>query len=760
MGLFSNKKKYTVNLTVQKLFEKEQIPDSARQGIIKGIMGNGNILDNMLEEMAGSMGVRANSALSWAKKNDYYFGIPTSTVKSNVDARTVVMSVIANNEGQEITPVYYTMAPMNSFHYAWTWLVNTHGYNAQTNELVGLFASTGFRCYLKDMVATYTKASYDFMVETNDLGMVEQLGPPPNSGYTPSNPFTSLAGIGAFNKEPLYEVSSVAVEDYVTITYEFEHAPGQFTVRGLTLPLTAVDLTTDFHQVRYKKADGKTGFFTYQQGSGTYPIIDQVFNLDFNDLGTYYPWVYFHVNEQQVSRMPDNKAYTDSKRICNYMGVDYDMLDEKVHEDPNIDDVAQSMLFFALNPGEKDPACVEYLFKHFNVLYENGNSKPPGTKANDLEEKFFAYTTSPSQVQAIRDKFFSMNFQFSGIAKQRKPGSIGKKGTYKSEYAVVGQNDQSFLTNDAFGVGARAVTGGQPAWIYRHQVTDTMFDEVAVYGLRADFNIHRKKGFGAGATDAGMLIPIDRAIMRTVSLRSKEQVLCTGMTFLVSTVIITTTPWYASGPFKIIMLVVALVITIFTAGAAWQSIVAAAALGTVALAITILSLIISSLVIQFGVKLFVKKFGPQVAIIAAVAAMAVGAYGASSNATWGETLISIGTNLATQANSAYQDIVSDIMKDIADFELYAKGEFDSLQDRKEQLGLSGQNVGLEPLEMVYRVPDIRIGEAPNDLYNRTVHSGNIGVTSYDLVEFYVDTKLTLPTLADNHQEEEDDGMAI
>lgn len=760
MGLFSNKKKYTVNLTVQKLFEPSQIPDSARQGIIRGVMTGDSLTENMLEELAGSIGVRANSALAWAKKNDYFFGVPTSTTKSNVDARQTVLNVIATNVGQSIKPVYYTMAPMNSFHYAWTWLVNTHGYNAATNEIVGLFASTGAKCYLKDMIATYTKESYDFMVETNDMGMLEQFAPSPSSGYLPSAPFNLIAGIGQYAEQPTYEVSSVAVEDYVTITYEFESSPGVYTTRGLTLPLTPIDLATDYHQVRYVKADGKTGFFTYQQGSGTYPIIDQVFAIAFNDLGTFYPWVYFHVNDERVASMPDITAYRHAKKVCDYVGANFDMLDAKVHEDPNIDDVAQSMLMFAINPGDKTPACMEYLFKHFNVLYETGNTKPPGDKANGLVEEFFAYTTSPSQVHVVHDKYFSMNFQFSGIAKQRKPGKIGKKGTYTSEYAVVGQNDQSFLTNDAFGVGARAVTNGQPAWIYRYQVLDNTFEEVAVYGLRADFNVHRKKGYGAGATDAAMLIPIDRAIMRTVSMRNKEQVLCRGLVFLVSTVIITTTPWYASGAFKIIMLIVALVITIFSAGAAWQSIVAAAALGATALAITILSLIIGTLAVQYGVKLFVRKFGPQIGIIAAVAAMAIGSYGASSNAAWGETLISIGTNLATQSNEMYQDIVNDIMRDIENFQDYAKGMFDNLDDRKEQLGLNGQNVGLEPLEMVYRVPDIRLGEAPNDLYNRTVHSGNIGATSYDLVEFYVDTKLTLPTLADTQNEDVDDGVAI
>lgn len=759
--IFSSKKKVTVNLTVQQLFEPSQIPDSARQGVVKGILNDGNIVNFMLEEIAGSTPVRAASALNWAKKNDYYFGIPGATFKSNIDAKATVLSVIATNIGQTITPVYYTMAPMNSLHYAWTWLVNTYGYSPESNEIVGLHGDQGQKCYLKNMVATYTKESYDFMQETHDTGMVAQLGPPPNSGYTPSNPFTALKelGIGEYNKEPAYEVSAVAVEDYVTVTYEYEQSPGVYVVRGLTLPLTGVDLTTDFHQCRYKRADGKTGFFTYQQGSGTYPIIDMVFNFDFDALGTYYPWSYFRVQNERVFELPDIKAYKDAKKFASYLGVDYDMLDAKIDEDPNVNDIAQSMLMLGLNPGDKDPYAIEYLYKHFNVMFQNGLPAP--TKANTLEEQFHAFTSSPSQVQVIQDKFFSQSLQYSGITRLRKPGKIAGIGEYTSQYINVNQGEAAILLNGPTGVAPAVAPNIQPAWVYRHQVSEAIYEEISVFGLRAYYAIHRKKGYGAGANDEKLLIPLDHETLRTMSMRGKEQVVCRSMHFFVSTVIITQTPWYASSGFKIIMLIVAVVITVISAGSAWQSIVAAAALGATALVITVLSYIVTALIVQYGVKLFVQKFGPKIGIIAAIAAVAIGAYGASTNATWGETLIGISTNLATQSSAAIQEIVNDIVSDIEAFQDYATGMYDSLDDAKKNLGLDGQNIGLEPLEMVYRVPDIRIGESPDTLYNRTVHSGNIGVTCFDLVEGYVDTLLTLPTLADTTMiEGYDDGMAI
>ena len=41
-------------------------------------------------------------------------------------------------------------------------------------------------------------------------------------------------------------------------------------------------------------------------------------------------------------------------------------------------------------------------------------------------------------------------------------------------------------------------------------------------------------------------------------------------------------------------------------------------------------------------------------------------------------------------------------------------------------------------------PMILLGETPDEYYNRTVHSGNIGVRVYETVSKYVKTMLTLP----------------
>lgn len=755
MGLFSSKKKITVNVTVQPVFDEAMIPKSVQAGVLKYILDPDieNLSDSINEELIGCTGTKINAGFGWAKREDYAAGIPTTHVINNIQAKDSVYQVIATNVGQNITPSYYRFGPMNSLHYAWQWLFSAYGYNAETNEIPGLTSETGFKCYLSDMRATYTRESYDFIMETYDAGVLEQLGPSPRSGWTPTNPYTELAplGIGAYAEQPPYDISDTAVDDFVTITYEFEKPDKTIEKRSLNLAITGIS-DEDYHQVRYTKADGKTGFFSYLHGSGTYPTVDLAYLMQYNDLGTFYPWTYFRVQNSRVEPGGQfDQLYKDGKKWCNYIGVNFDTLSDGVHGDNDVDDVAQCILQVAVKPDNQHQAVIEYLFKHFAVLHESSVSQK--VLAATLPEKFLAFSSSPSQAQRIMDRQFAQTLQYSGIARSRHAGSIGKKNTFTSHYGMVPSNAQLIESVNPTEGGTQTVWQEQPAYVYRWQVEDSVYEEIAVFGLRMDYQVHYKKGFGAGAGDPELLIPVDREILRTVSTAKREQVVCRGLHMLVNTVIITKSPWYASSAFKIILLVVAVVITVLSFGTAWQTVVAAAAISTTAAVIAIATLVLQYIVVTVAVKLFVKKFGAKLGFVAAVAAIAVGGYNIATGGSgmWGENLVALGNGLTKEASTEYNNLVTAAYEEMQDFQEWAQGKFDSLQDKKDELGLTQEWHGLTGFDFVGLSPMTVWGESPNDYYSRTVHSGNIGTSAYDMVEFYHSYKLQLPQINETQE---------
>lgn len=758
MGMFSNKTKYIVNTTIANVFEESNIPNSAKAGIVRGILGDTDIQAEMMEELLSSIGVRADTGYMWAKDN-YSLGCPNAGVKNYLSAETLVKQAIESNIGQSVTLQYYRMAPINSMHFAWSVLFSQLGYNASTNEIVGLAASTGGKkCYLYDVVATYRKESYDFLVETSDLGVLDQMGPSPTSGYTPSRPFNVLQGIGQMAAQPSYVVSSVATEDYLTIVYEFEEYPGYFVQRGFTVTLMSMSEPDDYHMARYTTASGNTGFFTYMQGAGTYPLVDQAMVIAHNDLGTYYPWAYYMLEGRDAWRVLTEAQLEEMRQWTSYLGVNYDTIDEAVHQDQDLSDVEQVIQLFGCKPGATTQAELEYLFKHFSILHANSVSQ--WQLAPSLTDKMNAFTSSPTQVQRIQDSQFAMSMQYSGIVKIRRTGVIGRVGEYTGELKQVAQNTQVFASQDGGGMSNGEAVPTQPAYIYRFQVMDTVYEEVAVYNLRMDYEVHRKKGLTAMAGSPELFIPVDRAIVATIGITRREELLCRSLKLVVNTVQAIKQPWYASSGFRILMLVVAVVITIMSLGQAWQSIVAAASLGYVALAVTVLTLIVQAIVVTYAVKLFVKLVGPKVAIIAAIAAMVVGSYANVTNQSWGDSLIAIGNNMVSEANKAYADMLEDIQVELADYMQWAKGQFENLDDKKDQLGLNAAVVGLEVDDVVRMGPRFVPGESPNDYYARTVHSGNIGVLSYDMIEYYHSAALTLPRLSNNDYGDSNDGLAI
>lgn len=140
--------------------------------------------------------------------------------------------------------------------------------------------------------------------------------------------------------------------------------------------------------------------------------------------------------------------------------------------------------------------------------------------------------------------------------------------------------------------------------------------------------------------------------------------------------------WYQSGIFKVVFFAVALVISIYTGGAAsWLAgLTAAADIGVVAVISYVLPAILIGVAVNYGMKFVVKAVGAEFAMIlgavVAVAALTAGS-GSSFNMLGSSmpsasTLLQCSSALMNASNEIIYEEIMDVMQEIEQFQAGAE----------------------------------------------------------------------------------------
>jgi hypothetical protein len=228
--------------------------------------------------------------------------------------------------------------------------------------------------------------------------------------------------------------------------------------------------------------------------------------------------------------------------------------------------------------------------------------------------------------------------------------------------------------------------------------------------------------------------------------------------------------WYETEVFKMVLLVVSVIIIIWT-GQAWVAgLVAALDVGIVAVILYLLETILIKLVIQYAFDYLAEEVGGEWAMVIAVAsaiaaawygdtsgAIEVGAIGSAAGSgaaaqavtmTLADTLMMSASMMLTSAQQAFKTETEEMLEEIKQLEERQEEELDMLTQIRKDLGLDSYNkFGVEIAKIIRNRPLI-IQEEPSAFYDRTIHSGNIGTLTFDMLHGYYDLGLQLPKNTD------------
>lgn len=739
MGLFTAKTKVYVGTSVSRVISDALTPDAVKNGLLSGIIGDDSIVDNVMENLVNSMGMRAEKMYAYAKDH-YTYGLPSGNTLASTAGLAQVTSVLQTVVGVGTTVSYNHFGPANNMHMGWMALVNTHGYNSSNNQIDTLTAIKGTPVYLKDMVVVVKDATLAELAN----GSLDQWGASPKAGYTPVRNDSS----GYQTPHSPFQADSVAASDYMLVTYVWEVVTVT-TVSGLPITKRVLNEDTftiniaeypnkDYFQVKYIYA-GKAGYWMYEWKLGTYPTLDAVFNTTHSALGTYFPFGYFRYNKTSQAADVGSAGYLTSVKMMDKIGIDFATVTAEVHENPGIADIEQAMLVMGVPAESTNPIEQRYLFDFFSRMNDDiiAAGVDPVGSVNVLDTSALADDAHAQISMVIEDTRFKMALQCLGISKRTKAGVIAAKGKYVSGRTVE--------TIDRLGEDAASLVGFTQSFevarhFYQYQVSETAYEEVQVFGLRMVYFIDNEHMALGDAGDATLLIPLDYAITQVYSIPDREKLYARSLHYVFNSKVVIKAKWYETGLFQAVMYIVAIVAIGLSFGTLTPAVLAT--LATLEGALIFLAMkLIEYTIATLAIKYFVKLVGIKAAIIIALIAVAAGLYqmadvGGVPGAPWGKDLVTLASNLNSGVQKSLSASMVGLQKEALDFQAMVNVKTELLDAANKLLETS---VALNPM--------IIWGETPQEFYNRTVHSGNIGVLGIEAISSYVDVALTLPKLS-------------
>jgi len=748
MGLFSNRYKTVVGTTVSRVIPDESLPNSAKTGVFRAILQNNGMPENIMEELFGSIGVRAERMYNYAKDN-YTHGLPSGTLYKSAVGVPEVQAILNAMHGGEVELTYVHLGPPNAMHFGWTQAIAQHGYNPNTNILPHVPKPEAdptivTHVYMEDMVVVVPQERVSQMPPD----ALEIWGPAANSGFAPSRAWMTPTA-GRYRTPTPVVIDPNATQEYVRIHWIYQTNMNswewndQYRRGTINIPFTGPMAipTRDYFQARYIY-NGQIRYWTYLAGSGTHVTLDRLVTKPPGAAGSFFPLLYFRHNKTNQANNKSSQAYLTSKKMAKTLGMDFDMVCDSIDENPDIGDVEQAFLMFAVPANTEDPLELEYLYEFFEKIYFSRGQLQGSPVVGSTRFMLNGDEALPRFAIGIEDNRFKMSLSDAGMYKTRRVGQLGPIG---SCHMGIGQETYTAPYIDPFHGGTTFRTYTIKHHYYRKQTSRFMYDEIQVVDLQMMYQVLEGYRTTADEDDDILLIPLDRSITEKYQILDREQLYSRSLHFVFNSSQVIKIKWYQTSWFQAVVVIVAVVLVVVSYGSAFEALGVALATGsTVAITAAVLTLltnIFTGILYSFAFKLFVQAVGIDVAIVLAFLFAIYGYYqwfsaGSLAGAPFAQELLTASSGLIKASNDVVKDDMSNLLAEYESWNLFKDEAVKELEEANKLL--SSRN---------YLEPAIIFGESPNDFYNRTVHSGNTGVLGISAISKYVDIALTLPDMS-------------
>lgn len=770
--IFASKKIHR-NVEIARVVEDDFIPKPLLESVIGALVQGNNLTEAIKDNMFKLSNQKFEQAYRYGQTSRYV-GSPHARVDA-LDTSFIYIfegynlkEIIDAETGLDVKIEYANYAPLNNTHVGWQWVME-NGYDIETNEITDVSSTVGHTCYLNSIVRLYAVSTEESHYKNNWVEWDEtSLG-----GNTPTytDVMKSITGKKTIQTQPAPEAS---VFEGVKITYIYEDASGTLQSGEHIIDLSSYPINKPFIHVKYSYMDQLKEvyrYWTYEQGQGTYPGLDNLYSLEYVDPGTYFPVLPVKYKDNRTGRMERRDSY---EKLSKYYGIDYYDLRDKIDQLENGEQLTNVMILMGVPISSQNPVEIKYLYEYFIGI--NAQSPPIqdiATATGNFDDEFLdervriLNQTHNLDVRSFPPNRYVCSINCQTVVMYLRYGNIsrntvartGKPGEYTLEKISTSLNKTSYKQDGdpADGNFIEVVdTVDIPVIVIRKQLSPHLCDEILVVNPSMAYNFKGDVIDTNFASDS-FLVPLDYSITKTFSINDKAELYPRSLHYLFGQEVTQTIQWYEQTFFANfikytgITIIVVLTVASLISGGFFTAFIGALTSGLSTTVMFVLKAYIASQIIKAIGEYAAEKLSPEVALAIALVAtvvaidMSSSSYGLfSGDAFWAENLLMLSSGLNIGATMAMEEDLLEIQKEMELFADYAESKYEELEKAESLLDT---NSLLDPLMLLDRVePIIVFGEHPDDYYNRTVHSGNIGTSAFDLIENYVDISLKLPNI--------------
>ena len=251
------------------------------------------------------------------------------------------------------------------------------------------------------------------------------------------------------------------------------------------------------------------------------------------------------------------------------------------------------------------------------------------------------------------------------------------------------------------------------------------------------------------------IIPLHYNLSKKLDSMLRSQLYQDSLVLILNSVVKTSVSWYETGFFKMITMAATMVISAVTAQYWILSLNTAIALGTAAVLTYLMQSVFFSIAIQLALNVVADWVGPGVMAMITAAVIALSVYAKfvkmptiaflPSTAPAATQLLQLSISVLSSVGSAYQNLIGDLASDALAFEEYKETKYEELEYYTDLLGEIGVDsinlLNAQAYSTTLRQPAT---QTPEEFYNLTIHTGNIGTLALSAPMTFCDIALTLP----------------